>query len=106
VCELKLPEDLGDDGDPPLPDADHPLPEGDSGEGLGDDGALWAKGKLELHILIIITFIVSYHVFLRTFLYEKNIYYIYASLRDSCKLFVFSHGSNKIATKIKLCTRS
>jgi len=43
VCELKLPEDLGDDGDPPLPDADHPLPEGDSGEDLGDDGALWAK---------------------------------------------------------------
>lgn len=82
VCELKLPEDLGDDGDPPLPDADHPLPEGDSGEDLGDDGALWAKGKLELHILIIITFIVSYHVFLRTFLYEKiYIYYICFSKR-------------------------
>ena len=35
-----------------------------------------------------ITFIISYHVFLKTFSYE-NIYYIYASLRDSWGLFEY-----------------
>ena len=55
-------------------------------------GRWWSvMGKGEIRATCInqsITFIISYHVFLKTFSYE-NIYYIYASLRDSWGLFEY-----------------